>query len=295
MIDLLVIIVNEFCNYVNKFEDFYKEFNAKNHENLTVLLIFESQGKFQKVACSSIEIVDDFPKFNKFTQGFEETEILVWIEEALKFRQLTGLSADSVEYFYDKAGNYRKYTWPNGIIYEGTWMSDKPNGVGKYTCPDGRIYKGELVDGNLEGKGKFIWPDGRVYEGNWLQGKRAGKGKMTWPDGSIYEGDWLDGKMTGKGKYTFASGGIYEGDFTDNQYNGKGKFIYLDGEIYEGFYQNNKRQGTGILITVDGKCYSQIYSQDKLLKSRDLGFCNRSEVCPCGSGKMYKNCHERRL
>ena len=249
MIDLLVIIVNESCNYVNKFEDFYKEFNAKNHENLTVLLIFESQGKFQKVACSSIEIMDDFPKFNKFTQGFEETDILVWIEEALKFRQLTGLSADSVEYFYDKAGNYRKYTWP----------------------------------------------DGRVYEGDWLQDKRTGKGKMTWPDGSIYEGDWLDGEMNGKGKFTFASGRIYEGDFTDNQYNGKGKFISPDGEIYEGLYQNNKRQGTGILITVDGKCYSQIYSQDKLLESRELGFRNRSGVCPCGSGKMYKNCHERRL
>ena len=272
MIDLLVIIVNESCNYVNKFEDFYKEFNAKNHENLTVLLIFESQGKFQKVACSSIEIMDDFPKFNKFTQGFEETDILVWIEEALKFRQLTGLSADSVEYFYDKAGNYRKYTWPDGRVYEGDWLQDKRTG-----------------------KGKMTWPDGAIYEGDWLQDKRTGKGKMTWPDGSIYEGDWLDGEMNGKGKFTFASGRIYEGDFTDNQYNGKGKFISPDGEIYEGLYQNNKRQGTGILITVDGKCYSQIYSQDKLLESRELGFRNRSGVCPCGSGKMYKNCHERRL
>ena len=197
MIDLLVIIVNESCNYVNKFEDFYKEFNAKNHENLTVLLIFESQGKFQKVACSSIEIMDDFPKFNKFTQGFEETDILVWIEEALKFRQLTGLSADSVEYFYDKAGNYRKYTWPDGRVYEGDWLQDKRTGKGKMTWPDGAIYEGDWLQDKRIGKGKMTWPDGAIYEGDWLQDKRTGKGKMTLPDGSIYEGDWLQDKVTG--------------------------------------------------------------------------------------------------
>ena len=186
-------------------------------------------------------------------------------------------------------------TTKKGTVYEGDWLSDEANGKGKYIWPDGSVYEGDFVNGNSEGKGKQIWSDGRVYEGDWLQDKRTGKGKFTWPDVGNYEGDWLDGKMTGKGKFTFASGNIYEGDFTDNQYNGKGKFISLDGEIYEGFYQNNKRQGTGILIKGDGKCYSQIYSQDKLLESRELGFRNRSEVCPCGSGKMYKNCHERRL
>ena len=210
-----------------------------------------------------------------------------------------------------------KLTFPSGVVYEGELIHKYPNGKGKMIWPDGStfegqflngrrvngqfhypngvIYEGDFVNGMSEGKGKQTWSDGRDYEGDWLQDKRTGKGKYTWPDGSIYEGDWSNGEMNGKGKIIYASGNSYEGDFTDNQYNGKGKFISLDGEIYEGFYQNNKCQGTGILIKGDGKCYSQIYSQDKLLESRELGFRNRSEVCPCESGKMYKNCHERRL
>ena len=187
------------------------------------------------------------------------------------------------------------YTFADGRVFEGEYENGYSEGRGKQIWPDGTTYKGDWHKDMRHGKGEMFWPSGIVYEGDWLQDKRTGKGKMTWPDGSFYEGDWLDGEMNGKGKFTFASGNIYEGDFTDNQYNGKGKFISLDGEIYEGFYQNNKRQGTGILIKGDGKCYSQIYSQDKLLESRELGFRNRSEVCPCGSGKMYKNCHERRL
>ncbi len=102
MTDLTVIIVNENCSYVNQFDQFYKDFKEINHENLTVLLIFESQRKFQKVLCSSIETIDEFPKFNSFTNGFNEEEIEIWVQDALNFREMSGLPVEKVTYFYEK-------------------------------------------------------------------------------------------------------------------------------------------------------------------------------------------------
>ena len=102
MTDLTVIIVNENCSYVNQFDQFYKDFKEINHENLTVLLIFESQRKFQKVLCSSIETIDEFPKFNSFINGFNEEEIEIWVQDALNFREMSGLPVEKVTYFYEK-------------------------------------------------------------------------------------------------------------------------------------------------------------------------------------------------
>ena len=31
--------------------------------------------------------------------------------------------------------------------------------------PDGRIYEGSYLDELKEGIGRFVWPDGRVYNG----------------------------------------------------------------------------------------------------------------------------------
>ncbi|HFI0621207.1 TPA: SEC-C metal-binding domain-containing protein [Streptococcus suis] len=102
MIDLLVIIVDEDCNYVKQSEEFFKKFFEINHAALTVLLIFSNQGKFQRVTCGTIDSCEDFPNFSLFVNGSDESEISNWIEEAMVYRQLSLLPADTIEYFYGK-------------------------------------------------------------------------------------------------------------------------------------------------------------------------------------------------
>ncbi|HEM2780553.1 TPA: SEC-C metal-binding domain-containing protein [Streptococcus suis] len=102
MIDLLVIIVDEDSNYVKQSEEFFKKFFEMNHAALTVLLIFSNQGKFQRVTCGTIDSCEDFPNFSPFVNGSDESEIRNWIEEAIVYRQLSLLPADTIEYFYGK-------------------------------------------------------------------------------------------------------------------------------------------------------------------------------------------------
>lgn len=70
----------------------------------------------------------------------------------------------------------------------------------KYTFSEGTVYEGSFISGSRHGKGKYTYSSGTVYEGNFVQGKLTGKGKVTWPSGTYYEGDLRDGKRTGKGK-----------------------------------------------------------------------------------------------
>jgi hypothetical protein len=70
---------------------------------------------------------------------------------------------------------------------------------GKMTYPDGSIYEGSWIDGKRHGKGRCSFLDGGVYFGDFREGDFHGEGKMTWSDGGSYAGAWFDGEMHGHG------------------------------------------------------------------------------------------------
>lgn len=77
-----------------------------------------------------------------------------------------------------------KHTWPDGNIYEGSFIRDKKSGRGQHRYPDGQQYTGEFVDDMRQGRGKLLYPHGEMYEGDFHADESHGFGVHTWPTGS---------------------------------------------------------------------------------------------------------------
>lgn len=77
------------------------------------------------------------------------------------------------------------WTRPDGLTYEGTWVSDQKHGLGTQTFPNGNKYIGEFAKNYEHGNGTKIFPDGSVFEGKFRFGKRDGMGVLKQPDGTI--------------------------------------------------------------------------------------------------------------
>lgn len=158
-----------------------------------------------------------------------------------------------------------KYLFPNGLVYEGSFVNGKASGKGKATYQDGSTYVGDFVNGKMEGRGIFLYANGNTYNGGWLgnvksgQGtqtlkqsdelyvgqfandKRNGKGKATYKNGDIYDGDWVNGLREGQATYTFPNGSYYIGGFLKDKQNGTGKqFNKLTGITIEGIWTDGK-------------------------------------------------------
>ena len=95
-----------------------------------------------------------------------------------------------------------RFTWANGDVFEGHWMSDV-----------------------REGDGKIAYAGGDAYEGEWHSDMRWGKGVQKYADGETYTGDWLKDVRHGDGKASVL-GAKYEGEFVENKYDGYGTFIF---------------------------------------------------------------------
>lgn len=63
-----------------------------------------------------------------------------------------------------------KYTWANGIVYEGDFLNNEIIGTGKYTWPNQALYERLIMDQSQE---KFAY-----YEGEVFKGMRHGLGKF---------------------------------------------------------------------------------------------------------------------
>ena len=202
-------------------------------------------------------------------------------------------------------------TWEDGSKFEGEFCKGIRK-KGTYTDSDGLVYKGDFSEGTIHGKGTVILPggdkfegdfwkgkfkkgiytfaNGLVYKGDFSEGMFHGKGVMTWPNGTKFVGDfWKDEPKNGT--YTNADGLVYKGDFSESMFHGKGVMTWPDGTVYDGEWKDGDRDGTGIKILPDRKQYLQTYSQGNLINERELEITDRNNLCFCGSGMMYKNCH----
>ena len=65
------------------------------------------------------------------------------------------------------------YRWPDGRLYDGSYVNDKKEGYGEYRYPDGRCYKGMWQNSKQHGEGIFIDPNGNQKKGEWVNGKRT--------------------------------------------------------------------------------------------------------------------------
>lgn len=88
-----------------------------------------------------------------------------------------------------------KMTYPDGSIYEGSWIDGKRHGKGNCSFLDGGVYLGDFHEGNFHGEGKMTWSDGGSYAGAWCQGEMHGHGVELRPDdGTIgHSGVWQQG------------------------------------------------------------------------------------------------------
>ena len=57
------------------------------------------------------------------------------------------------------------------------WMKDGiPNGLGRNYYPDGSLYEGSFLEGIPHGYGRFIFKDGEYYHGDVKFGRQNGFG-----------------------------------------------------------------------------------------------------------------------
>ena len=76
------------------------------------------------------------------------------------------------EDLYEDAGKengYGIYKWPDGSVYEGTFINGNMSGKGVYTC-NGVIHEGEFRNGLLHGKFIVCFPDGHISSTYFING-----------------------------------------------------------------------------------------------------------------------------
>ncbi len=99
----------------------------------------------------------------------------------------------------------KRYTYPDGTVYEGEWEEGKRHGYGVWSRPDGTRYAGEWTDDRPHGEGTLTAPDGSMYSGHWKRGKKNGRGVLIYPDGQKRIGIWEDGIYIGEEKLVLST------------------------------------------------------------------------------------------
>ena len=163
---------------------------------------------------------------------------------------------------------YGKFSYSNGITYEGQHYNGIWNGVGKFEYKIFNIkyngyfknftfdkfgiistiqknkgshkYIGEFEGGKQNGIGIYTDPENKQYLGEWKNGNFGGRGTFTYPDGEICQGEFENGIRQGFCYIKYADGSHYEGHFDKGRFNGYGQFSNKKGIIYEGQWENGQ-------------------------------------------------------
>jgi hypothetical protein len=154
------------------------------------------------------------------------------------------------------------YSFSNGDVYRGNWISGKRSGYGEHYYNNGDVYKGDFENSLFSGKGTYYFANGDIDISNYIEGKSTSRISYTWgnqrPQGCI-----SGNCQNGFGKKGYLNG-IYEGNFSNGQWKGRGKMTYPNGSVYEGEYNGFNREGYGVYIWASGKKYEGNWVSDNI-------------------------------
>ena len=141
----------------------------------------------------------------------------------------TSASASASSSSDNPSGNYGRFVYPDGAVYEGGFAVAAAGGArvkqGQGGFSDAHSsYTGAWDADRMHGKGSYVGASGATYEGDFVDNKFHGQGLYRWADGAEYRGSWSHSKMHGEGAYTAADGLQFVGVF----YNG----LYVSGNTH---------------------------------------------------------------
>lgn len=165
----------------------------------------------------------------------------IMIMLAIGFATLFIVEYNSIE-INDNGTYSKKYTFENGDVYEGEWVSNVMEGQGTYTAENGEVWSGTWENNALT-QGTFTYITGEIYAGKFENNMFNGQGTYTSNDGSTYSGIWKDDKLNGHAIINFSNGDKYDGNVKDLQMDGKGVYTYSSGEVLEGSFAKGEYLG----------------------------------------------------
>lgn len=275
---------------------------------------FNKQGELVKnfsrgEAIRTWSLIRKLRKIDMHLYQMDDVDILPYCEMENK----SGLKRQGeIKFSTGKLNGLGSEYYSSGDKYHGQFKDGYQHGVGTYYFVNGDIYHGGFKDSKFHGKGLMIWSNGDVYEGDFIEGKRTGNGILQKGDGNIYVGDFIDGKSTGYGWEFFKDGRIYVGPYGDIK-DGEATIYFENGTIIVFEWNEGKQSeqfrkllpsGEIIFGTLhNGKDSNEKQAEDSNVKqfvshriisqkdNQKYAGLNRNDICSCGSGKMYKNCH----
>jgi len=147
--------------------------------------------------------------------------------------------------------------YPNGDVFQGTFLDGKRHGPGTYTYAttreDGKatIFEGTYDQNQRTGLGKTVFADGSMYTGHFSNGQRHGEGTMIYGNKDVYSGSWTKGKKDGFGYYVFAgSKYFFQGTWKDGTFV-SGKWVLSRDKYYEGHFKKSKPSGPAKIVFGD--------------------------------------------
>jgi hypothetical protein len=146
------------------------------------------------------------------------------------------------------------YTWmgPGGddgeetvekAKYSGDYKDGVKEGTGRMVYPNGDIYDGSWVGNVMEGEGTYQYKaSGDIYTGGFAGGKKSGAGLYEFgKDGSVIKGSWVNGDVT-DGEWILKDAAVYKGSFKNGKPDGAGTIAFKSGIEQSGSFVA-KREG----------------------------------------------------
>ncbi|MDP2439615.1 MAG: hypothetical protein Q8P67_28020, partial [archaeon] len=196
------------------------------------------------------------------------------------------------------------YSYKQGYMFSGEWLSGKPHGHGTMLSLDGTKYDGEWSNGKKHGHGFMLSRSSQTYEGEWKEDMRDGHGKLTLPEDNphqlvSYEGSWRKNRRHGPGTLVYNNLDSVHCEFSENRpvnpiywtsssktryigfwnferrvRQGFGISIYPSGERYYGLWLNDMRENMGVLISPTGTHYFGGWAKDQQIGKCRIRFPN---------------------
>ncbi|MDX2361594.1 MAG: C1 family peptidase [Crocinitomicaceae bacterium] len=153
---------------------------------------------------------------------FEEYVVCGAVVELDEDNEWSGAGLKKGCVFGDCDGEYSRFTFENGDMYEGMVNNGRPEGNGIYQWVGGDVYAGEFKGGLKHGAGTYYYADGTTQKGHWKDDEyREDLAYLDYSFGRVNLGDYYwegyaNGKIWMYGSYYLDYGlKIYEGKFSE--------------------------------------------------------------------------------